>query len=600
MLRGARSRAAVIACVATIASACSRQDDRGRGVMVEIMNDGTLVVDELDVTVASADRRTVFFEHTYRLPADATLPNTLAIVGDGDAAAPIALAVSAYRIEGGARVALDRRDLLIDGIPTTGYRALPLYLGVSCSCHVALDADGRAQSNCAVGSTCAPATGECGSSMIDASSALAPYEPGAELRASAPYRAGGVCVPPPCVDEPSQATCAGKCGTVTNNCGKVVTCPKESPETTCAGRCGRIMNNCGLVVVCAQCPPKVVASAALGNAPGCVAVNAVTNKIYVVNAASDSVTLVDGASNGATVIPVGRGPATVSVNTATNKIYVTNYGSSVSPDQTVTEIDGATNATTTIGVDPNPYSIAIDDVRNRIWIGHYGFSGHTVSKIDGLTRSVKSIDLVTEQPEAMVVNRATNVVYTSHVDGTLARVDGSDDSVTHFGAGFRGSSLVVNEASNMLYLSRFFAGPSSNLAGGKKLSFFTADLTMTDVAVGVAPSGLALHQRLNRIFVANFLSNEVSVVDAGSRSVIATIPVGKKPDAMAIDEAADLVFVIDAESHDVAAIDAVTYEVTHVAVPQVPRQLAVNPVTRRAYVASGIDDAAGTLTTIQY
>ena len=54
-------------------------------------------------------------------------------------------------------------------------------------------------------------------------------------------------------------------------------------------------------------------------------------------------TVIDGATNATTTVTAGSAtPWAVAVNPVTNKIYVANYGSN-----NVTVIDGATNATTT-------------------------------------------------------------------------------------------------------------------------------------------------------------------------------------------------------------------------------------------------------------
>jgi len=66
-----------------------------------------------------------------------------------------------------------------------------------------------------------------------------------------------------------------------------------------------------------------------GNYPCAVAVNPVTNKIYVTNCNSDDVTVIDGATNDTTTVPAGNGPNAVAVNPVTNKIYVANYGNDV-------------------------------------------------------------------------------------------------------------------------------------------------------------------------------------------------------------------------------------------------------------------------------
>src|SRR5437899_36581 len=79
-----------------------------------------------------------------------------------------------------------------------------------------------------------------------------------------------------------------------------------------------------------------------GTGPWAVAVNPVTNRIYVANYDNNSVTVIDGATNSTTTVAAGEYPIAVAVNPATNRIYVANYNSN-----DVTVIDGATNTTTT-------------------------------------------------------------------------------------------------------------------------------------------------------------------------------------------------------------------------------------------------------------
>jgi YVTN family beta-propeller protein len=81
-------------------------------------------------------------------------------------------------------------------------------------------------------------------------------------------------------------------------------------------------------------------------APSAMAVNPVTNKIYVTSVLSNNiVTVIDGATNNTTTVAVGNIPQAVAVNSVTNQIYVANTYSN-----NVTVIDGATNSTTTVAV----------------------------------------------------------------------------------------------------------------------------------------------------------------------------------------------------------------------------------------------------------
>ena len=52
---------------------------------------------------------------------------------------------------------------------------------------------------------------------------------------------------------------------------------------------------------------KVAATVAVGTTPIAIAVNPVTNKIYVANQNSSSVTVIDGATNTTTTVAAGSG-----------------------------------------------------------------------------------------------------------------------------------------------------------------------------------------------------------------------------------------------------------------------------------------------------
>src|SRR5438876_11501503 len=63
---------------------------------------------------------------------------------------------------------------------------------------------------------------------------------------------------------------------------------------------------------------------AVGSAPAAVAVNPVTNRIYVANNTSNSVSVINGADNTTATVAVGTNPTGVAVNQVTNRIYVAN------------------------------------------------------------------------------------------------------------------------------------------------------------------------------------------------------------------------------------------------------------------------------------
>src|SRR5262245_33111915 len=84
---------------------------------------------------------------------------------------------------------------------------------------------------------------------------------------------------------------------------------------------------------------SVTATITVGAGPARVAVNPITNRIYVANQFGNSVSVIDGTSNSViATIPVGTGPVGIDVNPTTNRIYVANFGAGAG--NSVSVIDG--------------------------------------------------------------------------------------------------------------------------------------------------------------------------------------------------------------------------------------------------------------------
>ena len=56
------------------------------------------------------------------------------------------------------------------------------------------------------------------------------------------------------------------------------------------------------------------------------------------------------------------------------------------------------------------------------------------------------------------------------------------------------------------------------------------------------------------LYVSNFASNSIAVIDATTRKLITTVQVGSQPDALALSPAENMLLVADAGSGDVAVL----------------------------------------------
>ncbi|MBU1672508.1 MAG: YncE family protein [Actinobacteria bacterium] len=124
---------------------------------------------------------------------------------------------------------------------------------------------------------------------------------------------------------------------------------------------------------------------------------------------------------------------------------------------------------------------------------------------------------------------------------------------------------------------------------------FSVPLVST-IAVGSEPLGTCLNPNTNRLYVANYGSNSVSIVDCATNAVLKTLGnVGNKykfsnPCAVAVNPTTGLIFVVNNTSYSVTVVNGAT-DTTIKKIPlykdfPCPWAICVNPVTNRIYVAN--------------
>jgi YVTN family beta-propeller protein len=114
-----------------------------------------------------------------------------------------------------------------------------------------------------------------------------------------------------------------------------------------------------------------------------VAVNSVTNKVYVPNTFDETLTVIDGATNTPSTVATGYGsPWAVAVDPVTNKIYVTRIVSA-----SLIIVDGATNSTTISSTGRAPIAVAVNPVTNKIYVANRDSNNVTVRNGAGATTS---------------------------------------------------------------------------------------------------------------------------------------------------------------------------------------------------------------------
>ncbi len=109
---------------------------------------------------------------------------------------------------------------------------------------------------------------------------------------------------------------------------------------------------------------------------------------------------------------------------------------------------------------------------------------------------------------------------------------------------------------------------------------------LAKIPVGGHPFGIAANPNNNRIYVANFDSKSVSVIDGSSNAVIETVDVGANPAFVAIDSSTNMVYVSLYTGAKVVVIDPSNQVVASLPTGNDPYGMAVNPFTHRLYVTT--------------
>jgi YVTN family beta-propeller protein len=316
-----------------------------------------------------------------------------------------------------------------------------------------------------------------------------------------------------------------------------------------------------------------------------LALNPLTNKVYVVNENTDSVTVMDASTNTTKTIAVGPRPYYIAVNPATNRIYVNNSGNA-----SLTVIDGNTDTNIT----PAPIAInstgpiQVNPLTNTIYVVRLTGPGtDEIALINGATHEWYAIATESFQPIAMALNPVTNTMYIAHYATGDARIISADFNSSDFhpvtssiGMWSRPFAIAANPATNKVYvLTEDTRGPIAIIDGATK----TATFPLPTAGHGVGPKALAVNTVTNKIYAA--FDNEVIVID-GATNAYTYVPIGTTggtPIEVGINHTTNKIYVAKGNGA-LTVIDGGTNATTEMSIPAGAISVGVNPITNKVFV----------------
>lgn len=225
-----------------------------------------------------------------------------------------------------------------------------------------------------------------------------------------------------------------------------------------------------------------------------VAVDPRTGRAFVTGS-GNTVSILNG--RGAALVrtvTVGQNPGPVVVDASSGHVFVVNSGA-----DSVSMLDARTGTVLrTVPVGAFPVALAVDGRTGRVFVVNQG-GGGSVSTLDTTTGTVVATTPVGGTPLAVAVDARTGRVF---VTGTATGVAGGVPHLSPFL-----DRLIVDVAGVWHSLRRQDTGHVSVLNAWSGALLYT-------VAVGQGPSAVAVSERTNQAFIANFNSNSVSVLNA--------------------------------------------------------------------------------------
>jgi DNA-binding beta-propeller fold protein YncE len=287
----------------------------------------------------------------------------------------------------------------------------------------------------------------------------------------------------------------------------------------------------------------------VGYAPGLnlhgMAVNPVTNQIYVANACAgggwpncstcnSTVTVINGSTLATQSVTAGCATLDVAVNTATNMIYAVNDSMCGGCGGSVTVINGTTLGTQSVNTGFTSYDIAVDSTTNQIYASNVCGndpscqSGGTVTVIDGATLNTQTAS-AGNVPVWIAVNPVTDNIYVanecSDCTSNATVINGTTLSATPLSACASpqiAGDVEVNTVTNQIYIpcENFNSG---QLPGQTVYVVDGATNTTFPIAVGDQPNASTVNSVTNTIYVPNLLDNTVSVIGGATKAQLNSV-----------------------------------------------------------------------------
>ena len=258
-------------------------------------------------------------------------------------------------------------------------------------------------------------------------------------------------------------------------------------------------------------------------------------------------------------IQVGVAPDGLIYDPKNGDVYVANSNSS-----SLSVIDISTNKIIeTIPVDIDPVSLVYDSSNDEIYITDANTG--RLSIVDANTSLFQGSIVIGTSPTSITYDATNDDLYIAN-NVSISLGSENQGIVTIVSASSINSTLDIVVSNSQ---------PTSNIS------------LEGEIPVGGTPVGIAYDPLNSEMYVIDFASDSVSVINTSTDTVIANVVVGFGPSDIVLDPDNSDVYVVDTNSNNVVAISTVDNTlVSSISVGEEPRGIAYDPLNGELYVSN--------------
>jgi YVTN family beta-propeller protein len=289
-------------------------------------------------------------------------------------------------------------------------------------------------------------------------------------------------------------------------------------------------------------------------------------------------------------IKIANIPAGMNFNPNNDELYVANFGSDT---LSIINVNSKTVKNITVGNRPEDVtSIPIDNV---IFVANLG--SNSVSIIDGTTY-IKTKDIeVSSAPYNVAADPDQNdrfVFVTNRDSDSVSVISGSElETIMEIPVGNNPLGIDVNPLMNRIYIANYLSGTlsiidyfqNSNGTLGYNYDEIPIITNTTDYQLDVGyPSDVAVDLLTNTIFVTS--DDGLSIINGSSYETIKTLDL-ENPDQVAINPNDHTIFLTSPIIEGIYVIDSEKEEIEPINLGYIPASISANTKTNHIYVSAG-------------